>query len=210
MEGHIFDKLIHNVRSKIKSRREKNNYNDEYAFNTNELKELQKSNSEKIKELKSEKQPPKEEVKEDFKEEIDALEISENKNDSLEEDTKEEEIVQEEKKDSFIHLEEKYQELIMFKWKEIDLNILEKDIVEGKDLLNHNYTITFGDDAARFIHEIRKKYEVVICYLIGFNNEKKGIYKKTLFSDNPDNEWKYLNHYIKLLEKIRNFKITNP
>ena len=81
-----------------------------------------------------------------------------------------------------------------------------QDIISGKEILNHNYTITFADDATKYISTIRKKYEVVLCYLIGFNNEKKGIYEKTFFADKIENEWKYLNYYIKLLEKIRNFK----
>ena len=69
--------------------------------------------------------------------------------------------------------------------------------------LNHNYNITYGENAAKFVHDIRKRYEVVICYLIGFNNEKKGIPNKTIFANKVDDEWKYLSNYIKLLEKIR-------
>ena len=88
-------------------------------------------------------------------------------------------------------------------WNKIDLQQIDKDIIEGKDLLNHNYNITYGENAAKFVHDIRKKYEVVICYLIGFNNEKKGIMNKTIFADRVDDEWKFLSNYIKLLEKIR-------
>ena len=94
----------------------------------------------------------------------------------------------------------------MNSWNEINLNEIDKDIINGKDILNHNYNITYGDNALKFVHDIRKKYEVVICYLIGFNNEKNGIMNKTIFSDKVDNEWKYLENYIKLLEKIRNFR----
>lgn len=110
---------------------------------------------------------------------------------------------------SFIHLNQTHQNLVMEKWKSIDTNSIDKSILDGKELLNHNYTITYADEASRFIHQIRKEYEIVICYLIGFNNEKKGIYEKTIFSDNPDNEWKYLSNYIKILEKIRSFKNKN-
>lgn len=119
-----------------------------------------------------------------------------------------EEIITEEisPKNSFVHLSEEHQKLVMTKWNSINNTEIDKDIIEGKDLLNHNYTITYADSAARYIHIIRKKYEIVICYLIGFNNEKKGIYDKTIFSDKVDNEWKFLGNYIKLLEKIRNFK----
>ncbi|MCI6265931.1 MAG: hypothetical protein MR598_03680 [Erysipelotrichaceae bacterium] len=109
-------------------------------------------------------------------------------------------------KHSFIHLNSEHQKLVMEKWNEIDSNQIDKDIMAGKELLNHNYTITYPDDASRYIHHIRKCYEVVICYLIGFNNEKKGIYETTIFSSRMEDEWKYLNQYIKVLEKIRSFK----
>ena len=109
-------------------------------------------------------------------------------------------------KNSFINLKQDHQQFIMEKWNEIDSNQIEKDIIEGKNLLNHNYTSTYADDASRYIHHIRKNYDVVICYLIGFNNEKKGIYDKTTFSSKMDEEWKYLNSYIKVLEKIKSFK----
>ena len=120
------------------------------------------------------------------------------------EKTKKEEIPS--KENSYINLTQKNQEIIMKSWNEIDLQQIDKDIIEGKDLLNHNYNITYGDNAARFVHNIRKKYEIVICYLIGFNNEKKGIMNKTIFADRIDDEWKFLSNYIKLLEKIRSFR----
>ena len=97
-------------------------------------------------------------------------------------------------------------DIIIEKWSLINEGEIAKDIIEGKDIINHNYNIDYGENAARFVHNIRKKYEVVVCYLIGFNNEKNGIMNKTIFSDKIDNEWKYLENYIKLLEKIRNFK----
>lgn len=121
-------------------------------------------------------------------------------------DKKESKKENSEEKESYINLKPKTQELIMASWNEIDLQQVDKDIIEGKDLLNHNYNITYGDNAAKFVHSIRKRYEIVICYLIGFNNEKKGILNKTTFSDRVDDEWKYLNNYIKLLEKIRSFR----
>ena len=133
-------------------------------------------------------------------EQIDSKEEIDNKKE-LKEESKEEQP-----KNSFVNLNEEYQKIVMNKWKEIDYKQLDKDIIDGKDLLNHNYTITYADDADKFIHNIRKKYEVVICYLIGFNNEKKGIYEKTIFSDKMENEWKHLNNYIKVLEKIRSFR----
>ena len=137
-----------------------------------------------------------EEIKEDIKEDV-------------KEEVGEEQQLVEEKggpQNSFINLSREHQQLVMDKWNEIQSNKIDKDIIDGKDLLNHNYTITYADEAAKFIHNIRKDYEIVVCYLIGFNNEKQGIYDKTIFSDKIDNEWKYLSNYIKILEKIRNFR----
>lgn len=107
---------------------------------------------------------------------------------------------------SFVEINSGNQRLIMEKWNEIDIKEIDKDIMDGKEILNHNYTITYADEAEKFIHDIRKKYEIVVCYLIGFNNEKKGIFDKTIFSSKMDDEWKHLAQYIKILEKIRNFK----
>lgn len=206
MEGKNIGNFFHNLKNKFK-----NNNNDidssinEYVFDKNDLDELQKENKEKIKELKKEIF-----VTEKKKEILDEKELNEtilNKafthNNST--DIKEEKEITE--TPSFVHLEEEYQEIIMSKWKSIDMNEIDNDIIQGKDLLNHNYTITFPDESTKYINQMRKKYEVIISYLIGFNNEKKGINNKITFADDPDNEWKYLNYYIKLLEKIRNFKI---
>ena len=135
--------------------------------------------------------------------------IKENIEDAvIEEKSKEELKIKKEEnlENSYINLSEKNQEIIMKSWNNIDLQQIDKDIIGGKDLINHNYNITYGDNAAKFVHDIRKRYEVVICYLIGFNNEKKGIMNKTIFADKVDDEWKYLNKYIKLLEKIRSFR----
>lgn len=141
------------------------------------------------------------EKKENFSEGKDKLNLEQEKNQKNEE--VQAKVVP---KNSFVNLNSEYQEIVMSKWEELDSNQVDKDIMKGKDLLNHNYTITYADEAARFIHEIRKRYEVVICYLIGFNNEKKGVYDKTIFSSKVDDEWKYLGNYIKVLEKIRSFK----
>lgn len=165
---------------------------------------------------------PKEEIKVEELEKIEEKDIKdeeepkktkievEEENNELTTEFVEEEITKEtnnkEEKESYINLSPKSQEIIMKSWNEIDLQQIDKDIIEGKDLINHNYNITYGDNAAKFVHDIRKRYEIVICYLIGFNNEKKGILNKTIFADKVDDEWKYLNKYIKLLEKIRNFR----
>ena len=217
MEGKLFKKITNTVKKKFQRNPKIDALTNEYAFSSKELDELNKNNREKIKELKKNiESKPKEDTKEI---KIDPLILNQNipnikedkedlENDIIKEMDKEKDIKEESQKTSFLHLEKEYQEIIMKEWKEINEVEIEKDILEGKDLANHNYTITYADDTARFIHNIRKKYEIVICYLIGFNNEKKGISEKTYFSDNPDNEWKYLNYYIKLLEKIKNFKIN--
>ena len=206
MEENKLQKIIHSIKNKFKKEPNKMAEVNEYAFNTSELNELQKENKEKIKELKKEISETKQKEK--------VLDEKELNNSIL--NTKQEDIIQngEEVKEkeipnnSYINLEKEYQDLIMDKWESIDINDIDIDIINGKDLLNHNYTITYADEATRFIQKMRKKYEVVLCYLIGFNNEKKGIYNQTSFSKQPETEWKYLNYYIKLLEKIRNFKMN--
>lgn len=107
---------------------------------------------------------------------------------------------------SFIDMSEKYQDYIMNKLNEVDELEINDDIKKGKELLENNSTITFADEATSYINHIRSKYEAVISYLIGFNNEKKGIYGMTVFSLKKDEEWMYLSNYIKILEKIKTFR----
>ena len=107
---------------------------------------------------------------------------------------------------SYINLSKDNQKEIMNNWKNTNINELDEYIKKGQDLLNHNYTINYCDDAYEFVKEIRDKYSVIIKYLIGFNNEKHGEYDKTIFGQNIEDEWHYLNNYIKLLEKIKNLK----
>lgn len=111
----------------------------------------------------------------------------------------------EERKTSFINLTKEEQDVITKCFKELNLKELDKDILEAKDILNHNYNISYPDNAAKYIHNIRKKYKTLITYLIGFNNEKNGYYNKIIFSNKLDNEWNFLENYIKLLEKMRKF-----
>lgn len=217
MEENVFQKLIHTVQKRMKRNSKTDSFMNEYVFNSSDLDELKKNNNEKIKELKKDIKEQEKKKQVLIEEELDESILSDttsqseitNQDDVNNEKTSSDSndtSAHEQEKTSFIHLEEEYQELIMKKWSKIDFNEVDKDIISGKEILNHNYTITFADDATKYISTIRKKYEVVLCYLIGFNNEKKGIYEKTFFSDKIENEWKYLNYYIKLLEKIRNFK----
>lgn len=219
--------------NKLKNKLTKNNntlnYNSEYAFSDEEIETINKENKKKLETLKeqtithknkdntkktlevlsklSNHEEPIDEIKEEpnLKEQPEETPTTTNQEITINNVVEME--IKPKPKQSYIALEPKYQQLIMDKWNEINLNDIEKDIIAAKDLLNHNYTITYADDTARFIHNIRKKYEVVICYLIGFNNEKQGIYDKTIISNNIDDEWKHLNTYIKILEKIRNFKM---
>jgi len=227
MNDGFINKFVTKVKDKFT--KNKSTYHDfsEYAFSTEELENINKQNKQKIQELKqdifSNKKDSNDKVNTDeVLSKIEAnIEALNEVTDAIEEDEFVEEIPQEKEllneeileekeeiqpKNSFINLSFEHQKLVMDKWQEIKSNKIDKDIIDGKDLLNHNYTITYADDAARFIHYIRKEYEIVICYLIGFNNEKQGIYDKTIFSDKVDNEWKYLSSYIKMLEKIRKNK----
>ena len=205
----------------------------EYAFSNEEIESISKQNMKKIIELKQNIIPNKkdnnkvntdevlakiETIIENDTQVAEPIDATDEEN-ILEEDVREEstylveteieeleEEIKPQPKNSFVNLELEHQKLIMDKWNEIKQSQIDKDIIDGKDLLNHNYTSYYADEVAKFIHYIRKEYEVVICYLIGFNNEKQGIYDKTIFSDKIDNEWKYLNSYIKILEKIRKNK----
>lgn len=221
MEDNKFRKLIHIVQDKLRRNSKVYPSMNEYAFSREDLDELKKENIEKLKDLKKNIQNSSNQKKvlneneldesilnQDNFEKLEEESIRNEDNDEYKEEQRDDELTEKEEihRPSFIHLEQEHQDLIMSKWREIDLNAIDKDIIEAKELLNHNYTITYADDAARFVHDIRKKYEVVLCYLIGFNNEKKGIYNKTFFAPSMESEWKYLNYYIKLLEKIRNFK----
>ena len=193
MEDKTFYKFINKIKDKLSKNKATYPAVDEYAFSTEEIKTITVQNKQKIQELKQDVFEKKKEeviteetvslalenVIEDKSEEIEQIndDVLSEKEEVvvLEEENKEvPDILEEEPKNSFINLNEEYQKIVMNKWKEIEPNQIDKDIMDGKDLLNHNYTITYADDAAKFIHDIRKRYEVVICYLIGFNNEKKG------------------------------------
>lgn len=106
----------------------------------------------------------------------------------------------------YIDLTDELQKEINEAIDKVDMIVLDNYIIKGKDLIEHNYTITFGEEALRFVYQVRHEFEVLIEYLIGFNNEKKGVYNKTTFSDKLDDEWHYLKNYIKILEQIKSIK----
>ena len=206
-------KFIDKVKNRFTNKNTNNKNNYEYAFSTEELETINKQNKQKILELKQDIFESKKEVKEKINTDEVLSKIETNIDNDVtgpipiidippKEDIKEE--IKEES--SYINLSVDEQKLVMNKWKEINTNKIDKDIIDGKNLLKTNYTITYADDAAKYIHYIRKEYEVVICYLIGFNNERQGIKNKTIFSSKIDDEWKYLSNYIKILEKIRKNK----
>lgn len=225
MKENVFQKLMHNIHDKMNKKSHDDSFVNEYVFNSSELDLLKKDNDKKLKELQetvSDKKKTKSDVfvnADDSELVFSSVNLNHKDEEEIEEATLEDlgEVEGEEfgslnddtNKDdiSYVHLSLEHQDLIMKSWEEIDTNEIDRDIIDGKDLLNHNYTITYADEATKFIRDIRKKYEVVLCYLIGFNNEKKGIYHKIIFSNKDDNEWKYLSYYIKMLEKIRNFKM---
>lgn len=200
MEGNIFKKL------KNKFNKDKNSYPhvDEFSFNGDELEDLSRQNKEEIDKLrhgyvkKSEEVADNKTLEEDIKDNMDSG-IS---NDIISSD-KEIEINDVDNTTSYINLSSERRENIMKRWNSIDMVSLSKDINEGKDILEHNYVITYADDALAYIYKIRDEYDILIEYLIGFNNEKKGILDKNIFSSKLDDEWKYLNSYIKVLEKIK-------
>lgn len=225
------DGFINKFISKFKNKfnRGKNNYQDllEYAFSDAEIESINKENRQKIQELKQdifsvkkENKVTTEEVLSKMdsgvyeEEKITTTDNSEIINSDIEEETlvidEEEKVIDKNlevgPKNSFINLSDEAKAAVMNAWKSILSNKIDKDIMDAKDLFSRNYTITYADEALKFIQYIRKEYEVVICYLIGFNNEKQGIYDKTFFADKIENEWKFFNSYIKLLEKIRKNK----
>lgn len=233
MEDKIIHKFITKVKDKLSKNKTTYPSVNEYAFSTEEIKHISEQNKQKIQELKQDVFSNKKKEEEiisidgktiddseiiydditseesflDEQEEVKGNAQLDQENDletSQVEESQSIDVI--EPKNSFVNLSEEYQKIVMNKWNAIEGKQIDKDIIDGKDLLNHNYTVTYADEAAKFIHDIRKRYEVVICYLIGFNNEKKGIYEKTIFSSTVDDEWKYLNQYIKILEKIRNFR----
>lgn len=235
MKDNLIQSFKKKFKNKIFNRHSDYLETNEYAFSPEEIDELNKKNKKKISELKQdmfatkeykqmnkslsckEESTEKEEIveKEELAEEKECTTqekisinegISSQEKEIVETKLKEESAQNSSQKPSFMELSEAQQSLIMEKWNQIEQNEIDKDILYGKELLNHNYQITYADDAARFIHKIRKEYEVVISYLIGFNNEKKGIFNKITFSDKIDDEWQYLNNYIKILEKIRGTK----
>ena len=227
MNDGFINKFIGKFKDKFS--KNKNNYQDllEYAFSDAEIESINKENKQKIQELKQDIFSVKIDNKvttEEVLSKMDSIVYKEeetttiNDNEIIDSDDKEEALVisEEEKvidkdlevgpKNSFINLSDEAKAAVMNAWKSILSNKIDKDIMEAKDLFSRNYTITYADEASKFIHYIRKEYEVVICYLIGFNNEKQGIYDKTFFADKIENEWKFFNSYIKLLEKIRKNK----
>ena len=196
MEGN-FIKKIKNVFNKKKDYP----HIDDYTFSGEELDLLSEQNKEEIKKLRKGYKkvtkvvvpPEKEEVVENIKVEDNTID---NKDIEIE-------VTDKEEVSGYINLSSERRENIMKRWNSIDVVSLEKDIDEGKDILDHNYIITYADDSLSYIYKIRSEYDILIEYLIGFNNEKKGIYEKNIFSSKLEDEWKFLNSYIKILEKIR-------
>ncbi|MBQ6495040.1 MAG: hypothetical protein IJI49_03455 [Bacilli bacterium] len=201
MEGNFFKKL------KNKFEKDKNNYPhiNEFSFSGDELEDLSRKNKEEIDKLRNGyvkkvviKEEKESSLEEDIKDNLDN-----NINEGIISSDKEIVIDDVDNVSSYINLSDDRRENIMKRWNSIDIIRLSKDIDEGKDILEHNYVITYADDALSYIYKIRDEYDILIEYLIGFNNEKRGVMNKNIFSSRLDDEWKFLNSYIKVLEKIK-------
>ena len=222
MEGNFIGNFIGKIKNKFNNKVDYPHLN-EYSFSGEEVDSLTKQNMEEIDKLrhgyvrKDTSDNEKEilvveediEVKKDIKEENDIEEKNiEDKKDkdnyvNVIDSDKDIEINNDYEDYGYINLSNERRENIMKRWNSIDVISLSKDIEKGKNILEHNYIITYADDALAYIYKIRDEYDILIEYLIGFNNEKKGIYNKNIFSSKLNDEWKYLNSYIKILEKIK-------
>ncbi len=233
MEGNVFKKIIYSVKNKM---HKKNSYphDSEYAFSDEEITKLSKENKEKMLALKNntlkrkiEKLPKDKEVDElildnldnntskkkkdildpDYdKDRVTYTKIVKKLNGELKDNPPEKEEIIEKSNPKYLHLTDELQSEINKAIEKVDMIILDNYIIKGKDLVNHNYTITYGEESLRFVYQVRHEFEVLIEYLIGFNNEKKGIYDKTTFSDKLDDEWQYIKNYVKILEQIKDIK----
>lgn len=236
MEGNFVNKFINGFKNKLNSNKNNYPHNFEYVFSDEDVNKLAKQNKEKIDNLKKRsigKNKVKEIDKleeenilnninnELFNKDYDKKLSSSNKvSDVLDKTVCNEEanvvcennkidnenIDYENKKNSYSDPGEDMQLMIKREIIKLDIKELDKYIDRGRDILNHNYSITYGDDALRYIYVIRDKYSALIEYLIGFNNEKRGIYNKNIFSNRLDDEWRYLKNYVSVLEMIKNLK----
>ena len=202
MEGSFFTKLKNRFNNK------KDNYPQfsEYSFSGEELDSLSRQNIDEINKLRTGFKVNKDKKIEEDNSNLDAIVLLD-KDIVVKEDNADNNIEKEDNKEEYngyVNLSSDTRENIMKRWNSIDIVRLTHDIYEGKDILDHNYTITYADNALEYIYRIRGEYDILIEYLIGFNNEKKGVLNKNIFSDRLDNEWKYLKNYIKVLEKIKN------
>lgn len=210
MEDNFVGNLFTKIKSKLNGK--KNNYPQfsEYSFSGEEMDSISRQNLEEINKLRRGSVGKEKEKVVDVVSDIPLVnvlssvneeDVSGDKVDYDINDSIDEKI--EIHNNSYIDLSSDRRENIMKRWNSIDVVKLTHDIYEGRDILDHNYVITYADKALEYIYKIRGEYDILIEYLIGFNNEKKGILNKNIFSDKLDNEWKYLKNYVKVLEKIR-------
>ena len=205
MEDNFINNFFSKIKNKFNNKKDYPRFND-YSFSGEELDNLSRKNMEEINKLR--RGDSNKDVENSDSEFIDADNEKEELNDdidvNLDEVNKSDiESIGNDSYEGYINLSLERRENIMKRWNSIDVVRLSNDIDEGKDILEHNYTITYPDMALRYIYRIRDEYDILIEYLIGFNNEKKGVLEKNIFSSKLDDEWKYLNSYIKILEKIK-------
>lgn len=207
----------------------------EYAFSMDEVRTIEKENDEKIRNLNKSFLKTKNKSNLNREKEANILDSINNdlflgnekkedkeilnmidENDNFMDYVKDEEKNSKKKKKSNVKEKErvyKYsdpdsqmKEMITSCLANIDLLEIDKYISEGKKILEQSYSVTFMDDSLKYIYIIRDKYNILIEYLIGFNNEKRGFFNKTIFSDKVDNDWRYLKNYVNLLERIKKLK----
>lgn len=204
MEGSFINNIFGRVKNKFSNN--KNNYShlDDYSFSGEELDDLTKQNMEEIDKLRSGYKNKDNNIDNNKDNTYVSVNDVKDIDEDIVSDNEDELYVYDNGNDTgYINLSSERRENIMKRWNSIDLVSLSKDIDRGKDILEHNYIITYPDMALSYIYAIRDEYDILIEYLIGFNNEKKGIMDKNIFSSKLDDEWRYLNSYIKILEKIK-------
>lgn len=235
MEGNIVNNFFKNIKNKINNKNNKNIHPQsfEYAFSMDEVRTIEKQNDEKIKNLnksflktknKSSLNREKEanildsinndlflgnEKKED-KEILNMIDdddnfmnyVKDNEINNLDKSC----VKEENQVYKYSNPDSQMKEMITSCLTDIDILEIDKYISDGKKILEQSYSVTFMDDALRYIYSIRDKYNILIEYLIGFNNEKRGLFNKTTFSDKVDNDWRYLKNYVNLLERIKKLK----
>ena len=149
MEGSFFTKLKNRFNNK------KDNYPQfsEYSFSGEELDSLSRQNIDEINKLRTGFKANKDKKIEEDDSNLDAIVLLD-KDIVVKEDNADNNIEKEDNKEEYngyVNLSSDTRENIMKRWNSIDIVRLTHDIYEGKDILDHNYTITYADNALEYI-----------------------------------------------------------